>query len=71
MRCLFIRRHKYRSPEVRTVALEGDCDILVGSRIEGLEGTMTSVGQPVEKYDFETGVGGIKNEDLDWNTSFE
>lgn len=68
---MFFRKHKYRTPDLRTSSIELSLDILVGSRIESLEGTMTSVGQPVESFDFETGTGGIKNEDLDWNTSFE
>lgn len=52
MRCLFIRRHKYRTPEVRTVALEGEFDILVGSVIEFGAGEFSSRGQKVDDVDF-------------------
>lgn len=68
MRCLFIRRHKYRTPEVRTVALEGEFDILVGSRVEFEAGSFKSVGQPVDEVNF----GDESKFDLEWdNNAFE
>lgn len=68
MRCLFIRRHKYRTPEVRTVALEGEFDILVGSVIEFGAGEFKTMGQPVdEAVNFTDGNGESL---LDWDTSF-
>ena len=68
MRCLFIRRHKYRTPEVRTVALEGEFDILVGSVIEFGAGEFKTMGQPVEpEVNFTDDKGGSL---LDWETTF-
>lgn len=49
---MFFRKHKYRTPDLRTVALEGDFDILVGSRVEFEAGSFKSVGQSVDEFDF-------------------
>lgn len=49
---ILFRKHKYRCPETRTVPLEAEFDILVGSRVLFEAGNFTSVGQPVDEVNF-------------------
>lgn len=49
---ILFRKHKYRCPETRTVPLEAEFDILVGSQIMFEAGEFASHGQPVDQVDF-------------------
>ncbi len=66
------RKKPYVFPSVLTSPIVSGACILADSVLGPVPFTViTSVGQPVDRLDLESGAGGIKNEDLEWETTFE